>query len=99
EGSAAMSAHHTPGMVPTRVGVRAALDVAELDLIRRPRRMDGDGKRHVEKFVRFVPVDLGFESEHPRAGIQDHPLLELRRAELADEPDRRAQGTLGLALR
>ena len=45
-----------------------------------------------------MPVDLGFESEHPRAGIQDHPLLELRRAELADEPDRRAQGTLGLDL-
>src|SRR5438874_13164726 len=84
----AVSAHLEAGLIPTGVGMRAPLHVAELNLVRRPRRSHRDRKRCLQKLVLLLPVDLGFDSKNSGAGVADYPLVELRRAELPCESDR-----------
>src|SRR6266568_732847 len=74
----AMGANFKARLVPACVGMRASLDVTELDLIRCPRRPHCDGKRDLEKLVLLLPVDFSFESKHPRIGVEDHSLFQRR---------------------
>ena len=89
-----MGADLKPRLVPAGVGVRAPLDVPELDLVRGARRVHGDPKRRLQELVPLLPIDLCLEPERPRAGVKNHPLLERRRAELARERDGRTEGSL-----
>src|SRR5713226_4884552 len=93
-----MSGYLKTRLVPRGVGVGGALDVTELDLIGGAGRSHGHGKCGLEEFVLLVPVDLRLETQHARARIQEHALLQRRGAELSPESDRCAQWAVELDL-
>ncbi|ORT58383.1 hypothetical protein BKD26_19095 [Streptomyces sp. CB03238] len=87
----AVRADLEPGRVPAGVGVGRPVDVPELDLGRRPFRVDVQREGGLEDLLGLLPVDVGGDVHAPASGSQPDLLGDAGCVEGPYDPDRRPQ--------